>query len=206
MRLASEEISVEIAGETAVLVPSLRAAMRLVRKHSSFTTLAQGVLQGRLEVMTDIVREGTGSSSSAKYFGFDVQHKGLCQVLAAVQVPMLEFVANLCAFDPDAQPSGEIEKPVAPELFLESLFRSGTGWLGWTPEATLNATPTEIIAAKQGRVELMGEMLKAVFGEAEEERSGISPEQAAENVAAGLDPDFDRAGLQALKSKAKAWT
>jgi hypothetical protein len=40
------------------------------------------------------------------------------------------------------------------------LFRLATGWLGWTPEAAYDATPTEITEAYKGRLEL----LSAVFG------------------------------------------
>lgn len=205
MRLAPEEISFNTAGQPVVLVPSLRAAIRLVRKHGTFEALAHGVVHGRLEVMLDLVREGAGNPVLAEHLGYDVQRLGLGRVLAAVQVPMLEFVTGLCAFDPDAKPSSKASKPVSADQFLESLFRTGTGWLGWTPAETLDATPAEIIAAKEGRIELISDVLKAVFGEAEDqvEPETYDADRLAEVDELGFDPAFDRAALNALKAKFK---
>ncbi|WP_161492652.1 hypothetical protein [Pseudophaeobacter leonis] len=44
-------------------------------------------------------------------------------------------------------------------------------------------------------------MLKAIHGSAEEEQAnnGPTPEQRKENAELGLDPEFDRGGLAALK-------
>jgi len=46
-------------------------------------------------------------------------------------------------------------------------------------------------------------MLKAIYGSSEDKPEALTPERRAEIEAAGMDPEFDRAGLQRLKSKLK---
>jgi hypothetical protein len=94
-------------------------------------------------------------------------------------------------------PSG---KPVAWADFYADQFAKATGWLGWTPEQAWNATPTEIDRAYSAHIA----KLKAIHGSGEEEKqTDKAPDfdQIERNVAAGLDPEFDRAGLRALKAK-----
>lgn len=62
----------------------------------------------------------------------------------------------------------------------------------------MNATPTEIDRAYRAHLE----KLKAIHGGGSDEKEP-DPEQAERNIAAGLDPEFDRAGLQALKSSGR---
>ena len=44
--------------------------------------------------------------------------------------------------------------------YFTQLYKIGTGWLGWSPEQTWDATPAEIRAAYEGRIDL----LKTIFG------------------------------------------
>jgi hypothetical protein len=91
------------------------------------------------------------------------------------------------------------EKPVTwPQVFA-ALYDRGTGWLGWTPEQAWSATPTEIDRAYRAHLE----KLKAIHGGGTDDKE-LDPEQVERNIAAGLDPDFDRAGLHALKGRGKA--
>jgi hypothetical protein len=84
-----------------------------------------------------------------------------------------------------------------PEVYRE-LYRTATGWLHWTPTEAWAATPTEINEAFAGHIA----MLKAIHGSADDKPAKqTDPDQAARNVADGLDPEFDRAGLRALKAK-----
>jgi hypothetical protein len=54
----------------------------------------------------------------------------------------------------DEKPGDEDSEgePMSFADFLEQLFSIGTGWLGWTPETTWEATPAEILAAYRGLI------------------------------------------------------
>ena len=65
-----------------------------------------------------------------------------------------------------------------------------------TPDTAWNATPNEIVDAVDGHLD----HLRALHGTTDED-SEPNPDQAAENEAPVLDPEFDRAGLQALKAR-----
>ncbi len=84
------------------------------------------------------------------------------------------------------------------------LYQIGTGWLGWTPQETWNATPTEITEAFKGKLA----MLKAIHGSAEEEPAPPSedytPERLKEIEELGHDPAFDRNRLHGLKARLNA--
>lgn len=80
---------------------------------------------------------------------------------------------------------------------LAELDRIGTGWFGWTPAETWHATPSEIVEAFKGRIAL----LKAQNGSGETDDAPGDAKQRAANIAAGLEPDLDRSGLMALKSR-----
>jgi hypothetical protein len=91
-------------------------------------------------------------------------------------------------------------KPVAWADLYADLYKLSTGWLGWTPDTAWNATLPEILNAFDGHIDL----LKAVHGGGEDQSadsSTMTNKQRQENIEAGLDPDFDRAGLRALKAK-----
>ena len=115
-------------------------------------------------------------------------------------MPLAELVSMLMpAPDPKAKQVRASGKPVTWLEFYADLYENATGWLGWTPNQAWNATPTENCRAYAGHVA----KLKAIHGSGEEDKQlsqkSPDPEQAARNVAAGLDPEFDRAGLNALK-------
>lgn len=64
--------------------------------------------------------------------------------------------------------------------------------------AAWNATPSEIAAALEEHLD----MLRTIHGSAETKETGqVSEEQRERNIAEGLDPEFDRDALRALKAK-----
>ncbi|WP_219907819.1 phage tail assembly chaperone, partial [Cereibacter changlensis] len=81
--------------------------------------------------------------------------------------------------------------------YYSELFQIATGWLGWSPDTAWNATPAEITCAFDGHVA----MLKTIHRSADEEDNSPADQARRErNLAAGLDPDFDREGLHSLRS------
>ena len=115
--------------------------------------------------------------------------------LSKVIPPLLEtlsaFVLTLAGVDADSKSdsqSGDESMPFAD--YHAKLFRIGTGWLGWSPETTWNATAAEITEAYSGHIE----MLRAIHGGSEE-----TDRPTTRQTDKPQDAVFDRAGLKALK-------
>jgi len=75
------------------------------------------------------------------------------------------------------------------------MFKIGTGWLGWTPEVTLNAALWEIELAYDGKLDL----LKAVYGSGE---TGEEDDQPKNTLAA--TPGNVKRVFSSLKNKGRA--
>ncbi|MDX0538485.1 hypothetical protein GOC59_02530 [Sinorhizobium medicae] len=188
-RPAYEQVTIAHGkNNTVTLRPSLRAAATLVDRHG-FPALYRALDELNLTIISEIIL--TASSSRQDAAAFLSVHPGrpLFPFFLAVRQPLTELVAMFMpALDPKAKPSPGKRIPW-PECY-RNLYRNATGELGWTPEAAWSATPTEINEAYIGK-----------FGTGEENAKAPDPEQAARNIAENLDPEFDRAGLRALKAK-----
>ncbi len=205
--LGAETISIEIGGETFELRPSLRACMRLVRR-LGLPALAVAIRDFNITVIMDVLRE---AAIKPALLLNEIAAIGLGTVRNRLAEPLAQFVLAVAGIDPDdttasAPSSG---KPMTPEQYHARLFEIATGWLAWAPEQAWNATPAEIIAAKAGRTDLITDVLKAVFGTADDNQPSTpalhTTDQLAELVrSGGLDPAFDREGLRALKAKMSA--
>lgn len=159
MKLA-DDITIRLGGEPITLRPSLRFAMRLERRPGSLGSLARDVMDGSLTAACEIIRDHVA--------GPHLETRVFQSGIARLQGPLLAYVMALAGVDPEDAPAndnreGKPAKSVPFSDHLASLYRIGTGWLGWTPKDTLDATPAEISEAHAGRLEL----LKAVFGTAE---------------------------------------
>ena len=100
--------------------------------------------------------------------------------------PIVELTGGLSGYDPDrVVKAGQDKSSDTFASLFRSLFRMGTGWLGWTPEETWNASPLEIMEARAGRLD----MLKAIFGSKDEDAGPDDPTNAK----------LDRGGLMSLE-------
>lgn len=197
----SSEVVLRYGNHAVALRPSLRAAITLERLHGGWEGLLVSLSQLDTQTMRAIMRASAVSVPAAEALLHSLANRPLAEIKGAVAEPLAELLALFLA-PVDANPDNA-QKPAAakPKPWTEAyaeLFRIGTGWLGWTPADTWAATPAEIAQAFEGKIA----MLKAIHGAGEDETpTGPSAEQRAANIAAGLDPDFDRAGLRALKGK-----
>jgi hypothetical protein len=158
MRLA-DEIIVDVGGGALRLRPTLRAALRLERRHGGFDKLFAAVADGNLGVIRDLITE---TATDPRLAVLNLFTSPLRVTLEALVPHAIALVLALAGVDSEAkpEPTTEPSKPVSFEEFHTRLFEIGTGWLGWSPEATWNATPAEILAAYKGRMDLLG----AIFG------------------------------------------
>ncbi len=201
-RPAYEEVKIAHGGNTVTLRPSLRAAATLEARYG-FPAMFRALDQGNLTIIFEIILVSVGSG----YQNVAGLHPSslaipLSTFFDAVRRPLAELVAMFMPAPVqqlDTRP--RTGKPLPWSDYYAALYEQATGWLGWTPEAAWNATPTEIERAFSGHVA----KLKAINGSGEDDQQPAQkehdPEQAARNVADGLDPEFDRAGLNALKMK-----
>lgn len=154
MRLA-HAIVIKLGVEDIELRPRLRFAIQLERRSGGFSQLVTDINDGSLTAALDIIAPHTGMPFLAPR----IHH-----VLPKLHGPLLAYVSACAGIDPDDKQAKTDEhrtpKSVPFSEYLLGLYRIGTGWLGWTPSATLDATPFEIIEAHKGRTE----MLKAILG------------------------------------------
>lgn len=152
MKLA-DDIVVTIGSEDIVLHPSLRHAIRLERRKGSFAALLREIEDDTFATARELIRD------HHDHIELDFQ---IMDALTQLKGPLLRYVVALTGVDPDNSPAkGKGRGKTVPfGDHLANLYRIGTGWLGWTPQDTLDATPAEIIEAYNGRLD----MLKAIFG------------------------------------------
>ena len=199
MQPAYDAITLSHGGNTVRLRPSLRAATHLERLHDGFESLFNRVESFDTATIREIIRVSANDQNDADAFLTATANAPL-HTLLATQNQIISLCTGLIPTPPEPeQPIKAHGKPMPwPEVFAR-LYKIATGWLGWTPSTAWKATPDEIAQAFEG----LTEKLKAIHGSADEDdqTQGPSEEQRAENIAAGLDPEFDRAGLRNLKAK-----
>lgn len=200
-RPAYEEVRIAHGGSTVTLRPTLRAAVTLEARYG-FPAMFRALEEGSFTVISDIIQTATDSRDDAAARLFVHPGEPLSSFFGLARIPLAELVSMLMPA-PERQasntrPSG---KSIAWADYYADLYEKATGWLAWTPEQAWNATPSEIDRAYIGHIA----KLKVIHGSGEDEQQvstkAPDPKQAAHNVAAGLDPEFDRAGLRALKAK-----
>lgn len=152
MKLA-DSIEITVGDEVIELRPRLRHALCIERREGSFAGLMREVAEGSLSAAYEIIRPHRTKLTLDEVFTAS---------LSGLTLPLINYIGQCTGIDPDDIPAdGKAKgKPVTLGEHLTGLYRIGTGWLGWTPAQTLDATPAEITEAFNGRLE----MLKAIFG------------------------------------------
>lgn len=161
MRLAQNEIKINLDHETIYLRPSLRAAFRLESRHDGFDKIIKGIADGNFSIMADVIRESSDPRSSLANFLDGIDALPMRIAIERISEPLIAHVMVLAGADGDAsnEPKSDAERIPFAEYHTK-LFRLATGWLGWSPTDAWEATPAEITEAYKGRIEMLG----AVFG------------------------------------------
>ena len=175
MVLAHDEIEITVDGTVIFLRPTLRAAMRLERKHGGFDKIVAAIFDGSFTAMADVIEECAERRSTLIPAALRdaAVHGGLASLHGQLAPSLVSLVFSLAGVDQDekstAKPT-EAAKITFAE-FHERLFKIATGWLDWTPQTAWNATPAEITAAYAGKID----MLKAIHGAAEKPAEPEAP-------------------------------
>jgi hypothetical protein len=156
MAKLADSIVVSIGGEAVELRPSLRFAIRLERRPGSFAGLLREIMDGSLTAACEIIRDHADIPM--------LETRILDSGLETFREPLVRYVLALTGMDDTPEPAndnGKAKGKFQPfSEYLSGLYKIGTGWLGWTPQDTLDATPAEIMLAHEGRIAL----LKSIFG------------------------------------------
>lgn len=188
LRPAYDEVVLEHGSHAVILRPSLRAASTLEQAHG-FERLFQRIAEFHIGTVREIILTAATDRKDAAAVLRSLESKSLLTFMLIAQIPVQRLCMGFFPAPEDgAKPTRGL--PAIPlRNVYRNLFRAATSKLGWSPEEAWNATPTDINEAFIG-----------TFGATEQQRQP-DPEQAARSEAAGLDPEFDRAGLHALKAK-----
>lgn len=179
----------------------MQAATRLEALHNGFPVLLTKIQQLDTTTLRSVITDAATDQSAAQTILRELANKPLRSIRKACLGPMLALVMALTFTDAKAEPGNNTAaKPVKWADLYADLFKTATGWLGWTPETAWNATLPEILHAYEGHMD----KLKAIHGAPDDDQDGPTEEQRKQNVELGLDPDFDRAGLFALKEHSAA--
>jgi hypothetical protein len=199
-RPAFEQVMIAHGGSTVTLRPTLRAAVTLDASFG-FPAMFRALEEGNFTVISEIILAASSPAADGAAFLAGIPGAPLSSFIGRARIPLAELVSML---EPAPVQSSDIKAKqprttsVAWADYYRDLFEKGTGWLGWTPDAVWNATPSEIDRALSGHFA----KLIAIHGSnSEKAERQYDPDQADRNEALGLDPEFDRAGLRALKAK-----
>jgi hypothetical protein len=200
----AEIITLSYGSNTVELVPSLQAATVLERMHNGFVPLLLKVQQGHTGTLHQIVINSAIDRSAAQNLLHAMKGAKLISVQQALIGPAFGILTLLMTPEThkdqaEATKAGK-SKPIKWADLYADLYKIATGWLGWPPATAWAATLPEILSAFDGHIE----QLKAVHGTADEgttDTPAMSADQRQSNIDAGLDPEFDRAALHALKAK-----
>lgn len=163
MRLAANTFALQLGDKSFDLKPSLRAAFILYERYDGFHNLSRQLAEGSLTAALDIISATIVDAEAWGKYALPANGAVVRDLLAATS-DLIEFVLVLAGAD--GKPGGKVDagKPIPFDEYFTQLFQIGTGWLGWTPDDTWEATASEIINAQKGRMD----MLKALFGSKEQ--------------------------------------
>lgn len=162
MRLAANTFALQLGNKSFDLKPSLRAAFVLNEKYDGFQNLSRHLAEGSITAAVDVINATIADQKAWAKYALAPDGTVVLDLMAAFG-DLIEFVLLLAGTD-DTSDKADPGKPIPFDEYFTQLFQIGTGWLGWAPDDTWEATPAEIINAQKGR---MG-MLKALFGSKEQ--------------------------------------
>lgn len=191
-------------GNTVHLRASLRAAIHLERLHDGFGPLFQKIEQFDTATVRQIITTATTDRKAAEAFLAVMATLPLSRLQIAALGPLVALCgAFRPAIDDTATHGAPKGKPMTWAEVFADLYQIGTGWIGWTPAETLDATPTQIREANRGFIAMQRTIRPDLFGTDEPEAAPdtYTPERLQEIDELGFDPAFDRAALHALKAR-----
>lgn len=190
------DVTLAHGGNTVRLVPSFRAAIILEQRQGGYVALLSDLSTFKLQTVHAVIRAAAIDADAANRLIGALGSVSLRRMQQITLEPLVTLISRLMNVGEDIEQTADTKsETIAHSEFHKQLFKLATGWLRWTPEQTYAATIPEIALALEGHIDL----LKATSGTADEDDTGITDAQRQANIEAGLDPEFDRDGLAALR-------
>jgi hypothetical protein len=164
MRLPADHIAIAVGGERVRLRPTLRAAVTLDARFGGLHLAIAAVLDGSITALADVVEATSEGRSTIPDVLRSLEEMPLRKGIEAFTDPVLNVLCAFVGRDNETDRKPETGKPVTFAEYHERLFEIATGWLGWAPDTAWCATPSEILAAYRGKLE----MLQAIYGSGKE--------------------------------------
>jgi hypothetical protein len=178
---------------------SLRAAMALDGLPGGIAVVWDGIARQNLTTLHAVIRGAATDRAEADRLLAHAATQPLAQFAHSAQAACLALMSGFLTTDAQGEAPPSDQAPPRPlGEHLADLYRYGTGWLGWPPSEVWNASIAELETAFMAHVD---RVVRMTPGAAPSKPDHDQAEHRAANLAAGLDPDFDRAGLQRLKRK-----
>ncbi|MGN6311743.1 MAG: phage tail assembly chaperone [Xanthobacteraceae bacterium] len=152
-------------GDVVTLRADLRALAAIASKYHDLADLYRRIAAFDYTTTVDLIRATSTDPDSLLLPSAPdwVSHRALDEFFTLYTPQLLTFIERIAGAD-DAN-SAEPADPITLTELVERLFKIGAGWLEWSPDEVWNATPAEILIARDGLLE----KLKAIHGSADKE-------------------------------------
>lgn len=188
-------------GDHAVtLRASLRAAVALNDLPGGIPSAWDDLMRQTYSGIRAVILATATDKAGALSLLASLSDKPLAQFLGRAQAACLDVLAAI-VMPSQREEQGSTNGPQIPLTeFFTQLFCQATSFLHWPPSEVWQASVAEIIAA----LEAESDRLLMMAGEGGKKQHRMSQAERQANLEAGLDPEFDRTGLQALKARHNA--
>lgn len=187
-------------GDYAVtLRASLRAAVALENLPGGIPGAWDSLMRQTYTGIRAVILATATDRAEAFFLLSSLSSKPLASFLGHAQAACLELLVNLLPEPDEPAPASTSAKPMALRDYLAELFKFGTAILEWPPSEVWHASPAEIDAILRARLDRLEAMEAAANGEPH--KPAMSAKQRQANAEAGLDPEFNRHALRALKAR-----
>ncbi|MTD98784.1 hypothetical protein GIY56_00610 [Paracoccus sp. YIM 132242] len=206
------ETILEHDGAVVMLRASLRAAVAIDNLPGGFPQVWEQIARQSLSTIRAVLLATATDRQDAQRFLAATADKPLASFLADAQAACLAVLAALLKAGDDSAANAPSQgrasdKPMSLNEYHKTLFQYATGWLGWSPAETWNASPAEIEAAFEAHVD---RLVKLTPGLSDAHDTGsarptttneYTPERLREIENLGYDPAFDRQALRQLQAR-----
>lgn len=197
------ETTLRHGNHAVTLRASLRAAVALDHLPGGIPGAWDNLMRQSYSGIRQVLLATATDRAGAETVLDSLSDRPLAHFMGLAQAACLDLLAALLkAGDDDAAEAssqgGTSGTPMPLREYFTTLYQYATGWLGWSPSEVWNASPTEIEAAFLAHTD---RLVRMTLGSTSKPSGASDPAQRQANIDAGLDPDFDRAGLQALKAR-----
>lgn len=203
----AHEVILTHAGNSVVLRASLGAAVAMNALPGGLPAVLDQIAGQSFTTTAAVIRATCTDRLAAERLLTSLHDQPLEAFVQRAQSAILDLIAHILPASEEAA-TAQPDAPARPwaEHFKE-LYGFATGWLGWAPETTWNASIAEITAAFEAHVDRIVTQ-NGGSRDSDTDHAGTATasniytsEQLAQIEEQGFDPAFDRQALRQLKAR-----